>query len=196
MPGESASFTVSGAAFSGFTESNVCNAVFVRFVDVPSIGTDVGAPQSVLAHLPDARIKRSGGALKGDDVYNTTAAGQTVALTPAAGTTRRVYITIENDGKLADSFSLETSGDSPAGYQLRYFQSRTNIELTAAVEGDTLVTPTLQPGQTYRIRVRVVTTGDAQQGSLFTRLYTFSSQAEASDKDAVKLTVSRTEPTL
>lgn len=46
LPGESASFTVSGAAFTGFTESQICNAIFVRFQDVPeaagSGGSDVG----------------------------------------------------------------------------------------------------------------------------------------------------------
>ena len=46
LPGESASFTVSGAAFTGFTESQICNAIFVRFQNVPleggSGGSDVG----------------------------------------------------------------------------------------------------------------------------------------------------------
>ena len=48
LPGESASFTVSGAAFSGFTESEICNAIFVRFQNVPTAansgGSDVGTP--------------------------------------------------------------------------------------------------------------------------------------------------------
>ena len=48
-PGESASFTVSGAAFAGFTESQICNAIFVRFQNVPlnapgGEGSDVGVP--------------------------------------------------------------------------------------------------------------------------------------------------------
>ena len=47
-PGESASFTVSGAAFAGFTEAEICNAIFVRFQNVPleggSEGSDVGVP--------------------------------------------------------------------------------------------------------------------------------------------------------
>ena len=47
-PGESASFTVSGAAFAGFTEAEICNAIFVRFQNVPdeggSGGSDVGTP--------------------------------------------------------------------------------------------------------------------------------------------------------
>ena len=51
LPGESASFTVSGAAFAGFTHEQICNAIFVRFQNVPlaggSEGSDVGVPQSV-----------------------------------------------------------------------------------------------------------------------------------------------------
>ena len=49
LPGESASFTVSGAAFTGFTETQICNAIFVRFQNVPlnapgGEGSDVGVP--------------------------------------------------------------------------------------------------------------------------------------------------------
>jgi hypothetical protein len=47
-PGESASFTVSGAAFTGFTEEQICNAIFVRFQGVgigdDTSGSDVGVP--------------------------------------------------------------------------------------------------------------------------------------------------------
>lgn len=45
-PGESASFTVTGAAFSGFTESQICNAIFVRFQNTPGVGSDVGVPNT------------------------------------------------------------------------------------------------------------------------------------------------------
>ena len=53
LPGESASFTVTGAAFSGFTEEQICNAVFVRFQggatsDVGVPNTQVPEPSSVL----------------------------------------------------------------------------------------------------------------------------------------------------
>lgn len=50
LPGESASFTVSGAAFTGFTEEQICNAIFARFQNVPeeggSGGSDVGVPEN------------------------------------------------------------------------------------------------------------------------------------------------------
>jgi len=47
VPGESASFTVTGAAFSGFTQSQICNAIFVRFQDTPIVGSDVATPSAV-----------------------------------------------------------------------------------------------------------------------------------------------------
>ena len=52
LPGESASFVVSGAAFAGLTGEEICNAIFVRFQNVPeaggSNGSDVGvSSQSV-----------------------------------------------------------------------------------------------------------------------------------------------------
>jgi len=47
LPGESASFTVTGAAFTGFTEAQICNAIFVRFQNVPVVGSDVGVTGQV-----------------------------------------------------------------------------------------------------------------------------------------------------
>lgn len=44
LPGESASFTVTGAAFTGFTQAQICNAIFVRFQNVPVAGSDVAVP--------------------------------------------------------------------------------------------------------------------------------------------------------
>ena len=47
LPGESASFTVSGAAFAGYTEAQICNSIFVRFQRVGADGedSDVGVPE-------------------------------------------------------------------------------------------------------------------------------------------------------
>jgi hypothetical protein len=47
LPGESASFIVTGVPFRAFTEEQICNAIFVRFLNVPLAagtgGGDVGA---------------------------------------------------------------------------------------------------------------------------------------------------------
>ena len=44
--GQSATFTVSGAAFAGFTEDQICEAIYVRFqrVGADGEGSDVGVP--------------------------------------------------------------------------------------------------------------------------------------------------------
>lgn len=59
-PGESASFIVSGAAFAGFTEAEICNAIFVRFQSVPeaggSGGSDVGVPTTTEVPEPSTML--------------------------------------------------------------------------------------------------------------------------------------------
>jgi len=55
-PAESGSFTVSGAAFSGFTESQLAAALFVRFQNVPApFGSDVATTTAVTA-VPEPAI--------------------------------------------------------------------------------------------------------------------------------------------
>ncbi len=70
LPGESASFTVSGAAFTGFTEEQICNAIFVRFQNVPAAGgsggSDVGVPGDPGDPIPEpSSIMLLGSALLG-----------------------------------------------------------------------------------------------------------------------------------
>jgi len=65
LPGESASFTVSGAAFAGFTEAQIANAVFVRFQNVPTVGNDVSVPGGASAVPEPSSIVFLGAALIG-----------------------------------------------------------------------------------------------------------------------------------
>lgn len=66
LPGESASFTVSGAAFTGFTESQICNAIFVRFQNVPLAGGSGGSDVGVSNTIPEpSSIMLLGSALLG-----------------------------------------------------------------------------------------------------------------------------------
>ena len=53
LPGESASFIVSGAAFAGLTEEEICNAIFVRFQNVPLAGGSGGSDVGVSSEIPE-----------------------------------------------------------------------------------------------------------------------------------------------
>lgn len=55
-PGESASFIVSGAAFTGFTGEEICNAIFVRFQNTPVTGSDVGVPGTTAVPEPSTML--------------------------------------------------------------------------------------------------------------------------------------------
>ena len=56
-PGESASFTVTGAAFAGFTDEQICNAIFARFQNVNSAaGSDVGVPGTSAVPEPSTML--------------------------------------------------------------------------------------------------------------------------------------------
>lgn len=66
LPGESASFTVSGAAFTGFTEEQICNAIFVRFQNVPLAGGSGGSDVGTSNPIPEpSSIMLLGSALLG-----------------------------------------------------------------------------------------------------------------------------------
>ena len=66
LPGESASFIVSGAAFTGFTEAQICNAIFVRFQNVPLAGGSEGSDVGVSTEVPEpSTILLMGSALLG-----------------------------------------------------------------------------------------------------------------------------------
>jgi len=49
LPGESASFTVSGAGFAGLTEAEICNAIFVRFQSINCTGVTAPCQTSDVA---------------------------------------------------------------------------------------------------------------------------------------------------
>ena len=140
--------------------------------------------------VPDAWIKRSGGPTYGKDVYNLTATDQSIYLTLRPGVLRRVYLTVQNDGNVADMFGLTVICCGSDSDTVRYFRGRGPIEITTEVEAGTFVTPMLDPGETYVIRVTVLTDGEATQGSYYARKFIFSSPG-GGVPDAVRMWVKR-----
>ena len=140
--------------------------------------------------VPDAWIRRSGGPTYGRDVYNLTATDQSIYLSLRPNVLRRVYLTVQNDGNVTDTFGLMVICCGADGDTVRYFRGRTPTEITDEVEAGTFVTPPLDPGETYVIRVTVLTDGAATHGSYYARKFIFSSQG-GGVPDAARMWVKR-----
>jgi hypothetical protein len=132
---------------------------------------------------PDARIRRPGGHVRGNNIYNSTADNQTVRLKARAGGKRVAWISIQNDGGVADAFKVAASASSAPGFSIRYLVDLTDV--TAAVENGTFQTLTVAPGAIYRLRVVVKYSADAAAGSSITRLITFTSVVDGGKSDTV-----------
>jgi hypothetical protein len=103
--------------------------------------------------LPDARIaKAAAGPFVGNSVYNATGAGQSQSRIVGAGHTGTFYVSIQNDGLVAASFTIKGSG-SARGYSVRYYRGATNI--TTAVKAGTYSTGAIAARSAVTIRMVV-----------------------------------------
>lgn len=102
---------------------------------------------------PDARIATtSTGTYAGNNVYSTTGAGESRTRTLGHGDTGRFYVSVQNDGLVATSFTIKGSG-SATGYSVSYYRGTTNI--TSAVKAGTYSTGTIAPRSAITIKVVV-----------------------------------------
>ncbi len=136
---------------------------------------------------PDGRIRLgTSGPLAGNNVYNTTGAGQTRTGSAARGATITYGVSIQNDSTTsADRFKVKATGAATSQYTVTYLSGVTDI--TSAVVAGTYLTPFLAPGGSYLITVRVKVRSNAAVGSSVARLVTLTSVANPSKRDAVKL---------
>ena len=146
-------------------------------------------PKAPVVRRPDGRIRLGTGAFVGDNVYNTTGAGQSRTGSAAKGKTITFGISIQNDGSGADRFKVKATGAAASAYTVKYFHGTTDI--TAAVVAGSYLTPSLAPGATYLITARVTVKSTAAVGSSVTRLVTLTSVGNSVKKDAVKFTGKR-----
>ena len=102
---------------------------------------------------PDGRIRRDNGAPVGNNIYNTTGAGQTRTGSAAPGHRVTYYASIQNDGAFAERLRLRGQA-STTSFTVRY-STPTGTNITPQVTAGTFRTPNLVPQATYRVTVVV-----------------------------------------
>jgi hypothetical protein len=138
---------------------------------------------------PDGRIRLAGGPLVGNDIYNATGVHQSrkvETFSPLPGQSYTFRISIQNDAAVDDAFKIAATGAPHRGWKAKYFRGTANI--TAALIAGTYLTPTLAPGATFRITATATAT-DFSDSSLFSRLVTATSAADATKADTVRFVV-------
>ncbi|RNL77679.1 hypothetical protein [Nocardioides marmorisolisilvae] len=137
----------------------------------------------------DAQIEKLGsGSLKGNNVYNTTAAGQSVTLGVHRSSTATFLVAIQNDGTQPDTFVIK-GGSAPAGFTVNYLLGRggrTSIT-TAVVHGKQELS--ISPGVRKYLRIEVSVKAGTSLGKVASWLVTATSLSDATRKDAVKAVV-------
>jgi hypothetical protein len=135
---------------------------------------------------PDGRIRLgAAGAFAGDDVYNTTGAGQAKQGSARVGRSVTFGVSVQNDGA-TDTFRVRAPGSTSA-FAVRYRAG--GVDVTPRVVAGTYETPALGRGGTVLLTATVTVRPGA--ASRIARLVTVSSKADPSRKDAVKLVVKR-----
>lgn len=155
-------------------------------------GGDSGSTPALVvleaAPRPDGRIRKSTATTyKGDDVYNTTGAGQTVGGGAARGGTVTYFVSVQNDASFAAALRLRGTA-STTRFRIKYTANGSGI--TNGVTAGTYLTPVLAPQATFTVKVQVTVATNAPVGaSLTAGLHVFDPALEY--RDTVKFTTRR-----
>lgn len=114
---------------------------------------------------PDAEIgSDAAGPFVGDGVYAATSTpGQAAAADVGRGESATFFVRIGNDANAAATFTLDGIARDATGYRVSYLVGRTDI--TAAVDAGTYTLPSLAPGATTTVKIKVTATTTAPRGS-------------------------------
>jgi hypothetical protein len=152
-----------------------------RLLPLAVIATMLAGSQTAQAgkgvYRADAQIKGGPADVSylGDNVYNTTASGQTKTRQVRPGHTDGFHILVQNDGSRGtDSFFLDGAG-STSLFTVKYFFDGTNI--TSAVEAGTYSTSPLALADSEGIIMTISAKGSAPYGSTKTFPIVASSEA-------------------
>jgi Arylsulfotransferase (ASST) len=134
-------------------------------------------------YQPDAQIKvASGTQYLGGNIYRSIVKQRIHQTIAASGKTAIAKARFQNDGTKADRISiLGTAGT--ARFLVSYFAGSRNV--TARVIAGTYKTPSLAPGETFTLRVRVTRSAAAKPGEVRTVKLTGRSAHDSARHDAV-----------
>ena len=130
----------------------------------------VGAPitqAGECASQPDFRIRKPGGTLKGDNIYNLTAAGQKLFAGNAPGTRRQFVLSVQNDGACIDHYHVkDLPGASVGSIETSFAVGWPAQDITDEIllESPTPYIFELAPGVVHYFRVYLTVPGDATPG--------------------------------
>lgn len=116
-------------------------------------------------HLqPDLRVGFRKNVPNGENIYDLPGTSQSKTLySPPGGGIRNLFIGIQNDGTVPDSFKLKGKADNEK-LRLNYF--RNAKEVTKRVEAGTYLTGKLRPGEIHHLRVQITANLELESSQL------------------------------
>jgi len=151
------------------------------------------ARQAVVIAQPDLLLRDyqfpTPASYNGDNVYSTD--GGSESLSQSTHFFPQIYqLAVQNDGNVADSFTISGGGGTKTGWRVSYFDSQVQGGLggnpiSAAVEAGTYRTPVLQPGEMFEFRVEVGPASFNPGGSIRQVNITATSVANPSKVDVI-----------
>lgn len=115
-------------------------------------------------YRPDGLIRKPTTSYVGNNVYNATGSGQTVAVRKKRGKRATFLVKVQNDGTVTDSFRLLGTGKRK-GFAVTYLAGTSgSTDITASVRAGTYTLANLLPGQERVVRLVVKVKATAKRG--------------------------------
>lgn len=145
-----------------------------------------GTPPPPPTRLPDCQVRASNDSLYlGDNLYNSTGAGQTRSLNVKPNKSVTYHLLVQNDGNATDSFKIRGSAAS-ASFTVKYYDALSGgSDISAAMTSGTYAVNNLAVGGTKALRVVVTAARGAAVNAVQTCLVTATSTADTSKSDTV-----------
>jgi hypothetical protein len=150
------------------------------------------SPSAPPSYRPDGSLTQGSVAFVGDNVYNSTGAGQSIAGVPVRpGSSASFSWQVQNDGTLPDQIALSGQGRS-TGFTIDFKNGSTDI--TGAVAAGTYTT-SISPGASVTITLKITAASTAAIGVVKQELLTATSQDHvATDTVLASVTVVNPSP--